>query len=61
MILDFSQNGLKVVFQITEQKTVVFENFGLLSYNPQPKKTLNRSGITDIQLAGAPRDPPPAG
>ncbi|MBR4073641.1 MAG: alpha-galactosidase [Clostridia bacterium] len=56
MILDFSQNGLKVVFQITEQKTVVFENFGLLSYNPQPKKTLNRSGITDIQLAGGNQD-----
>ncbi len=48
MKLDFSQNGLSVIFEITEEGRVVLEHFGTVT----DKSTLKWSGIGDIQLAG---------
>ena len=52
MILDFSQNNINIVFEITEQNTVALKEFSLAPYKPEIEKTLKWCSIADIHLSG---------
>jgi len=53
MKLDFSRKGLKLKFEITEDKRVVLAGF---SGEAEVKPTFKWSGITEVQLAGGNQD-----
>lgn len=52
MILDFSQNNINIVFEITEQNTVALKDFSLAPYKTETKKELQWCSIADIHLSG---------
>ena len=52
MILDFSQNNMKIVFEVTEAQRVVLKDFSVRSYQGEPKEKLQWCAITDVHLAG---------
>ena len=52
MILDFSQNKINMVFEITEQNTVALKEFSLAPYKTELEKTLKWCSIADVHLSG---------
>ena len=52
MILDFSQNGVKAVFEITDNKKVLLRQFTRDGVEEIPDKNISLSSIVELQLAG---------
>ncbi len=52
MILDFSQNKINIVFEITEENRVALKEFSLAPYKTEIEKTLKWCSIADIHLSG---------
>ena len=52
MILDFSQNKINIVFEITEENTVALKEFSLAPYKAEIEKVLKWCSIVDIHLSG---------
>lgn len=52
MILDFSQNKINIVFEVTEENMVVLKKFSLMSYKQETEKNLRWCSIADIHLCG---------
>lgn len=52
MILDFSQNNINIVFQITEQNTVALKEFSLAGFKSEAEKTLKWCSVADVQVCG---------
>lgn len=52
MILDFSQNKINIVFEITEENTVALKEFSLAPYKTEIEKALKWCSIADIHLSG---------
>ncbi len=52
MTLDFSQNKMKVIFEITEEKQVALKEFCVDSYTAEHEKNLRRCAIAEVQISG---------
>lgn len=52
MILDFSQNKINMVFEVTEEKTVALKEFSLAPYKSEIEKTLKWCSVVDVHLSG---------
>ena len=52
MILDYSQNGFKMIFEITEAGSVVLKHFGKKGAFTEREKTNPKLGIVNIHVSG---------
>lgn len=51
MVLDFSQNNINMIFEITEEKTVILKHFGTQA-DPKVEKNVRWCNICDIHITG---------
>ena len=52
MILDFSQNNFKMIFEITEEGSVVLKHFGKKDAVVEHQKTSPKCSIVNVHISG---------